>query len=310
MISDPWQDSEALARQFTPDPREAASDPFALSDPLGEARYRVTERLVHQYADRVLLKATGQCFAYCRYCFRRPWLSSGIPPFISEGELEPILSYLREHGELREILVSGGDPITADDAALALLFERLREARPHILLRVCTRAPTVRPERLDDRCIAMFRRFRPLRLVIHVNHPQELAGSAGERLAACVDAGIPVHTQTVLLAGINDSPAILAELFRRCLDLELSPYYLFQLDLAPGTAHFRVPLRRGLAIYGELKTLVSGLALPKYAVDLPGGGGKILLHEGVIAGEEERPEGPVYLLQGADGTLWPYPAMP
>jgi lysine 2,3-aminomutase len=145
-------------------------------------------------------------------------------------------------------------------------------------------------------------------MVVHVNHPAELESPAADRLAACVDAGIPVHTQTVLLAGVNDHAPTLAELFTRCVDLGMSPCYLFQIDLTPGTAHFRVPLRRGLEIYDELKPLVSGLALPKYAVDLPGGGGKILLHQGIIAGEEARPEGPVYLLRGNDGRLWPYPA--
>ncbi|MDR2796848.1 MAG: radical SAM protein, partial [Treponema sp.] len=127
-------------------------------------------------------------------------------------------------------------------------------------------------------------------------------------LTACVDQGIPVHVQTVLLRGINDDAGVLATFFRECLDLGLSPYYLFQLDLAPGTAHFRVPLKTGLILYQELKERISGLGLPVYAVDLPGGGGKIPLHEKVIAGEREEPRGTAYLLQGPNGKLWPYPA--
>jgi lysine 2,3-aminomutase len=295
------------AHKFTPDSLEAGSDPFALADPLGESRYRVTPRLIHQYSNRALLKTTGRCFGYCRFCFRRAWIATN-QDFIDEAELASVLAYLREHPGIREILISGGDPLTETNDRLDILFAALREARPGIVLRVCTRAPAANPARLTDDSIALFRRWRPLRVAAHINHPKELGGLAGERLAACVDAGIPVHIQTVLLRGINDDAAILAELFQKCLNLGLTPYYLFQLDLAPGAAHFRVPLKQGLAIYAELKSLVSGLALPKYAVDLPGGGGKITLHEGAIAGEEYRPEGRVCLLKGPDGKLWPYPA--
>jgi lysine 2,3-aminomutase len=168
--------------------------------------------------------------------------------------------------------------------------------------------PVTAPDRLSPRLIGLFRRFRPLRLVVHINHPLELSGPARKSLASCVEAGIPVHVQTVLLRDINDEAGTLALLFRECLDLGLSPYYLFQLDLAPGTAHFRVPLRRGLEVYRELQGRISALGLPAYAVDLPGGGGKIRLHEGCIAGKREGPAGPEYLLRGPGGKLWPYPA--
>jgi lysine 2,3-aminomutase len=168
--------------------------------------------------------------------------------------------------------------------------------------------PVTVPDRLNPRLIRLFRRFRPLRLAVHINHPRELSAPARQTLAACVEGGIPVHVQTVLLRGVNDDAGTLALLFRECLNLGLSPYYLFQLDLAPGTAHFRVPLERGLALYQELRGLISALGLPAYAVDLPGGGGKIRLHEGLIAGKRKGPAGPEYLLRGPGGTLWPYPA--
>jgi lysine 2,3-aminomutase len=298
---------DPIRRQFAPDPRETVPDPFALTDPLGENKYRITPRLIHQYPDRVLLKTTGQCAGYCRYCFRRAWIANP-PGFIDTAELAAVLEYLRETPGIREILISGGDPLTSTDDRLERLFASLRESLPGVLLRLCTRSPITNPARLTGGCIALLGRWRPLRMAVHINHPRELSGLAGQRLAACADAGIPVHVQTVLLRGINDHALILAELFWGCLNLGLSPYYLFQLDLAPGTAHFRVPLKQGLAIYGELRRLVSGLALPKYAVDLPGGGGKIVLHEGSIAGEEERPQGRVCLLRGPDGKLWPYPS--
>ncbi len=299
--------SDPIRRQFFPDPREGAPDPAALADPLGEALHRAAPRLVHQYRGRALLLAGGTCAGFCRHCFRRVWLGTR-QPFIGGAELQPALAYLSAHPEIREILVSGGDPLTADDEALSALFEALRNARPAALLRLCTRAPLTDPQRITEGAIRLFRRYRPLRLVAHINHPRELCEAAKSRLSACVEAGIPVHVQTVLLRGINDDPAVLAELFRACLDAGLTPYYLFQLDLAPGTRHFRVPLETGLALYRELAALISGLALPAYAVDLPGGGGKIRLRDGVIAGTAETPAGTMYRLLDANGKAWLYPA--
>jgi lysine 2,3-aminomutase len=293
---------DPIRRQFIPDPLEEAETigPFALDDPLGEDGYRITSRLVHQYSDRALLLAGGTCAGFCRYCFRRARLNAA---FISGAELEPVLAYLESTAAIREILVSGGDPLTADDEKLEELFTKLRKARPDLFIRLCSRVPVTNPKRLSPQTVDLLRRFRPLRLVTHINHAKELSPDARTALASLVEAGIPVHVQTVLLKGINDNAETLALLFRECLNLSLSPYYLFQLDLAPGTAHFRLPLRKGLAIYRELERHISGLALPAYAVDLPGGGGKIRLSGDAIAGEEEG----VLLLKGHDGKLWKYP---
>jgi lysine 2,3-aminomutase len=299
-------DADPIRRQFMRDPREEIDDPFALDDPLGEARFRVTPRLVHQYRDRALLLTTGSCAAYCRFCFRRERLQE-FTHFISKQELTPIVEYLRSHSEIRELLISGGDPLTADDGALAALFAQLRDARPALLLRLCTRIPVANPDRITANTIAMFARYRPFRIIVHINHPRELCEETRQVLAACVNSGIPVHVQTVLLRSVNDNAATLANLFRECLDLGLSPYYLFQLDLAPCTRHFRVPLPEGLAIYRELKTLISGLGLPAYAVDLPGGGGKIRLHDDSIAEVRESAQGTVCMLKDADERLWAYP---
>jgi lysine 2,3-aminomutase len=174
------------------------------------------------------------------------------------------------------------------------------------MLRLCTRVPVVEPSRLDRKTVSLFAAFHPLRLSVHINHDRELSGQSRAALAACVQNGIPVHVQTVLLRGINDNAELLAGLFRECLNLGLSPYYLFQLDLAPGTAHFRVPLRQGLAVYRELGRLISGLALPAYALDLPGGGGKVRLHENIIAGEKMTVNGAVYILKDSKGREWYY----
>jgi len=301
------ESNDPIRRQFFPDPREAIPDPFALDDPLGESCHRVAPSLVHQYRDRALLLAAKGCAGYCRHCFRRVWISSGNADFQS-GDQKAALEYLAGHPEIREVLVSGGDPLTLDNDGLRELFCRLRGVRPGLVLRLCTRAPITEPSRLDGETIALFAGFRPLRLSVHINHPRELSGQSRDVLASCVDAGIPVKTQTVLLRGINDDPALLAGLFRNCLELKLSPYYLFQLDLAPGTSHFRVPLRCGLAVYRELGKLLPGLVLPVYAVDLPGGGGKIRLHENVITGERFSAKGAEYVLKDGHGREWFYPA--
>jgi lysine 2,3-aminomutase len=305
---------DPIRRQFFPDPREALPDPFALDDPLGEAHYRAAPRLVHQYRDRALLLAGGSCAGYCRHCFRRVWMA-GPQGFAgstagSDHELAPELAYLRVHGEIREILVSGGDPLTADDGSLAGLFRQIREARPETALRVCTRLPVTCPQRLGPDTLELFRQYHPLRLAVHINHPRELAPAARASFAACTAAGIPVLVQTVLLRGINDRVETLSTLFRECRSLGLSPYYLFQMDLAPGTAHFRVPLGEGLALYAQLAQSLAkdpGGTLPPYAVDLPGGGGKIRLGPEAVAGERDTPAGRVCLLRGPGGRLWPYP---
>jgi lysine 2,3-aminomutase len=292
---------DPIRRQFIPDPLEEAADPFALNDPLGEERYRLTSRLVYQYRDRALLLAGGPCAGHCRYCFRRARVNAA---FISGAELEPVLACLESRPDIREILVSGGDPLTADDEKLDELFTKLRKARPDLLIRLCSRVPVTDPKRLGNQTIGLLCRFKPLRVVTHINHAKELSPEVREALASLVEAGFPVHVQTVLLKGVNDSAETLALLFRECLNLGLTPYYLFQLDLAQGTAHFRVPLKKGLAIYRELERQISGLALPVYAVDLPGGGGKIHLSEDAIAGEKDG----VFLLKGHDEKLWKYPA--
>ena len=312
---------DPIRRQFMPDPREERLDTLSFEDPLGEALFRVTPRLVHQYPDRVLLLAGGNCAGFCRYCFRRVRMSSPSG-FIGAEELAPVLSYIKSRPGIKEVLVSGGDPLTACDGDLEDLLVKLRQARPDIMIRICSRIPITNPERITAETISLFARFKPLKIVTHINHPRELAQTACQVFAGAVDAGIPVQVQTVLLRGINDKAEILAELFGRCLNLGLSLYYLFQLDPAPGIAHFRVPLKEGLSIYNDLKNRYCGKAsggtggpdlpeaplqyLPVYALDLPGGGGKIALSESVIAGNEDC--GKALLLRGPDGKLWRYPS--
>ena len=298
---------DPIRKQCIPDPREAERKSYELDDPLGESHYAVSPRFVHQYRDRALLLSNGTCAGYCRHCFRRSW-TGAVPGFIRDAELDSACSYLAAQPELREILVSGGDPLVAANSRLEALFARLRSASPDILLRICTRLPIVHPARIDAALVALLRRFRPLRMIVHINHPRELSSEARAALSSCVDAGIPVHTQTVLLKGINDDARVLTELFREITTLGASPYYLFQGDLAQGTSHLRVNLEEALSLYSRLRQLVSGLCLPMFAVDLPGGGGKLALHPACIAGKTVYADGsPAYLLRDADGKLWKYP---
>ena len=313
---------DPILRQFIPSASEDVIDPFALYDPLGESCHRAAPRLIHQYRNRALLLAAAACAGFCRHCFRRVWISQsavkGAAAFCGaslgsaycdyqSGEWKVAFEYLKAHPEINEVLVSGGDPLTLDNGKLQELFFALKKARPGVTIRLCTRAPITLPSRLDEETIALLASFSPLWLSLHINHVRELSPQSRAVLTACLKSGIRVKTQTVLLRGVNDDAALLAGLFSRSVELGLSPYYLFQLDLAHGTAHFRVPLRRGLAIYKELGSLISSPTLPVYAVDLPGGGGKIALHENVITGERTTEKGDEFLLKDPLGREWYYP---
>ena len=292
---------DPILAQALPANPELEVFPRESEDPLGEKAHSPAPRLVHQYRSRILLRACGECPVFCRYCFRRSLLRQERG-FIGAPEQEEVRLYLQAHPEVREVLVSGGDPLTASTPKLEALFKRLRAGREGILIRLCTRAPVTLPERVDEELVAMLARFKPLRIVIHINHPREISPLFAEKMEALSRASLPVRSQTVLLRGINDSADTLEELFSSLVKVGVDPYYLFQGDLASGTAHFRVSLSRGLGIYEELRKRLSGLELPRYAVDAPEGGGKMYLPESVIGLEEG-----FWLLKGPDGSLFRYP---
>ncbi|MCX7655785.1 MAG: KamA family radical SAM protein [Treponemataceae bacterium] len=299
--------ADPLRRQCIPDPREKIRRPWELSDPLGSERYSPFPRLVHQYHDRVLLLANGTCAGYCRHCFRRDW-TAGAQGFIGPVELTPIQEYLRRHDEVEEVLVSGGDPLVAGTAPLDWLFTELRKASPGLFIRLASRVPVTWPDRIDEDLINLLKKHRPLRVIIHINHPRELAEPVVRGLERLVAKGVPVHSQTVLLKGINDDGETLKILFRGLLSGGVTPYYLFQGDLAPGTSHFRCNLERAIDLYEELSGRLSSLAVPTLAVDLPGGGGKIRLRRESIQGTVQDKEGfTYYLLSDGRGKLWKYP---
>lgn len=295
----------ALNRQCTPAQAEKNILDCESADPLGARRYMVTPRLVRQYKNRCLLLTTCKCFSYCRFCFRRSFTGK-TAAFVSEKEIKAVTEWLSEHEEIQEILISGGDPLTGSDSKLEYLFSELRKARPRILIRLCTRAPVFAPERFTPELLELLRRFRPLWVIPHINHPAEISEEWSPESYKClfniVDSGLPVQSQTVLLRGINDSVPVLAQLFENLVKLGVKPGYLFQGDLAEGTGHFRVPLEEGVKLYNSMKKELSGLSLPVYAVDLPGGGGKVN-----IPATRFIRDGDNWKYTDASGKAWCYP---
>lgn len=299
--------AEALRRQVTASAEELLIEPVERADPLGEARYCVMPYLVHQYPNRALLLSTGRCLSYCRYCFRREFTarSSG---FLSKEHIAQVLSYLRSHPEVQEILVSGGDPLSGSFEQLAYLLQQLRSVSPQLVIRLCTRAPVFAPELFTQSLMTLLRSVRPLWVIAHINHPAELGSAQRRALTCCIDSGIPVQTQSVLLKDVNDDAAVLAELFHQLICMGIKPGYLFQTDMARGTAGFRVPLEKASIIWKELRRRLSGLSLPQFAVDLPNGGGKfplsaLMLYEDIVSPLKDGS----FSARGIDGNVYIYP---
>lgn len=272
-----WSDpDDPILAQVLPVVAEHDVLPDELVDPIGDDAHSPVPGIVHRYPDRVLFLITMSCVVHCRFCFRREFVDTPVRR-LRKHDYEVALQYIAEHEEIWEVILSGGDPLALPDAALRTLFQRLR-AIPHVkVLRIHTRVPAVFPERLTDEFAQMMRSFRPLYVVVHVNHPREVTRRFREGVEYLVDRGISVLSQTVLLRGVNDSPSTLADLFRRLVEIQVKPYYLHQLDRAPGTHHFRVPIREGREIVSALRGNVSGLCLPTYMLDIPGGYGKVPL---------------------------------
>lgn len=266
-----WSNAkDPLALQVLPDPREL-DDAAGLIDPVGDAARSPVPWVVHKYPDRALLLLTKRCHLYCRYCFRRTFdPADGEDPI--GAELDAAIDYLNGVA-LEEVILSGGDPLTVRDAKLLDVIDRLRPAVPRI--RIHTRAPITRPERVTVDLARALARRRPVWVVVHCNHPRELSAPVDQALARLIDAGLPVLNQSVLLRGVNDDPAVLAELGRALVRRGVKPYYLHHTDAVRGAAHFTVSVERGLDIYRELRRRVDGLALPRYVIDPPDGRGKM-----------------------------------
>lgn len=297
----------ALSRQIEPSDDERILAPEETADPLGEGRFLVTPYLVHQYPNRVLALVTGKCLGHCRYCFRKSFTARSRG-FLDKSEQNAITDYLVNSPAVREILVSGGDPLTVSADDLLGFLRELRNSRSDLLIRLCTRAPVFAPELFTPDFVAHLADLQPLWVIPHINHPAELGTAQRACITALRKEGIPQQSQTVLLRAVNDSPELLADLFHELVCLGVKPGYLFQCDLAPGTASFRVPLREGMRIWLRLRNMLSGLSLPAFAVDLPGGGGKFPLSVPALADRIlSCPGDESFQIQGNDGKVYTYP---
>ena len=274
-VDDP---NQPLRRTMIPVMDEYLRTPGESEDPLGEDRDSPVPCLVHRYPDRVLFLVANTCASNCRYCTRSRIVENpDANSIFFQAQWEQAIAYITEHPEVRDVLLSGGDPLTLSDDKLEWLLSRLHRI-PHVeFLRIGTKAPVVMPQRITPALTRMLKRFHPLWMSIHFTHPDELTEETREACARLADAGIPLGSQTVLLAGINDTVEVMKRLMHGLLMARVKPYYLYQCDPIIGSAHFRTPVRKGLEIIKGLRGHTSGYAVPNYVIDAPQGGGKIPL---------------------------------
>lgn len=267
--------NDPIARQFVPSDAELVPAPEDMADPIGDARHSPVDGIVHRYPDRVLLKLLHVCPVYCRFCFRREMVGPGQGA-LSTQALDVALTYISDHPEVWEVILTGGDPLAASPRRLAEVLDRLRSIAHVQVVRIHTRVPVVAPERIDARMIGALSQGadQPVWISVHTNHPRELGDGAAGALRRLGASGLPLVSQTVLLRGVNDNADTLEALFRRLVSLGVKPYYIHHPDPAPGTAHFRLSVAEGRRILAEVRRRSSGLCLPTYMHETPGGDGK------------------------------------
>jgi len=289
--------NDPIARQFVPSREELDVRPEELPDPIGDKPHEPVEGVVHRYPDRVLLKAVSVCPVYCRFCFRREMVGPEKDGNLSPAELEAALKYIREHDEIWEVILTGGDPFMLSARRAAALTREL-EAIPHVkVIRWHTRMPIADPARItNDFVEAIASKTKAVYVAVHVNHARELSPEARAACARLVDAGIPLLSQTVLLKAVNDDIDTLVDLMRALIETRIKPYYLHHADLAPGTGHFRTSVERGQELVRDLRDRISGLAQPTYVIDIPGGVSKALASPADVETEDGR-----IRLRGRDG---------
>jgi lysine 2,3-aminomutase len=294
---------QPLRRTVVPVSAESLCSAGEASDPLGEDHDSPVPGLVHRYPDRVLLLVTGFCATYCRYCTRSRLVGNGGKLAFNKAQLENALAYIESHSSVRDVLISGGDPLTLSDEKLEWLLARLCGIRHVEFLRIGTKVPVVLPQRITPALTRMLKRYHPLWVSIHFTHPDELTPEVAEACGRLADAGIPLGSQTVLLAGVNDNVETMRDLMHGLLRIRVKPYYLYQCDPILGSAHFRTPVEKGIEIIEGLRGHTTGYAVPTYVIDAPGGGGKIPIFPESLVGRD----GDDLLLKNYQGRLYRYP---
>lgn len=288
---------DPIRRILMPSALELSPGNQSMLDPLGEKKNNPVSRIIHRYPDRVLFLVTDICSVYCRYCTRKHFTGQD-QAFVKPDEYQQALDYIRQHPGIREVILSGGDPLTLSDSQIEKVLTDLRQIEHVEIIRVGTRMPVVNPMRVTENLAKILRKAAPVFLMTHFNHPREVTAEAKVALENLVDNGIPVMNQMVLLNGVNNHPAIIQALSRRLLYLRVKPYYMFQCDPSEGTDHLRTSVEESLEIQKELWGNLSGLAVPTLSLDIPNGGGKATL---VPNFETSRSEG-VRQYRGWDGV--------
>ena len=287
-LMDPEDENCPIRRQAVPVYSEFIVSPHEMTDPCAEDRDSPAPHLVHRYPDRVLLLATDHCAMYCRHCTRRRLVGEHEEDNNGATKFDAAIEYIKNNRKIRDILISGGDPLTMEDDVLENLIQRIRSISHVEFLRIGTRVPVTLPQRITEQLVNMLKKYSPIWMSIHFNHPKEITKRCKNACDMLSEAGIPLGSQTVLLKGINDRPFIMKKLVHELLQIRVRPYYIYQCDPVRGTQHFRTPVAVGINIIEKLRGHTSGYAVPTYVIDGPGGGGKI-------------PIGPNYILSQAKG---------
>lgn len=288
-LLDPEDENCPIRRQAVPVAQEFLISPHEMTDPCAEDRDSPAPHLVHRYPDRVLLLSTEQCAMYCRHCTRRRLVGDHEEKEAGfANKFDEAIDYIKSNRKIRDVLISGGDPLILEDDLLESLISRIRSISHVELLRLGTRVPVTLPQRITEKLVNMLKKYSPIWLSIHFNHPKEITKRCEIACDMLSEAGIPLGSQTVLLKGVNDRPYIMKKLVHDLLKIRVRPYYIYQCDPVRGTQHFRTPVATGINIMEKLRGHTSGYAVPTYVIDGPGGGGKI-------------PVGPNYILSQAKG---------
>lgn len=295
---------DPIWKQCIPSPLEL-QDPYGYEDPLNEEEDSPVPGLVHRYPDRVLMCISNSCATYCRFCTRKRKVGKPLINFSKDLYLAQI-NYIKENTGIRDVLLSGGDPFMLPDDTIELLLEKLR-AIPHVeILRIGSRIPCTLPQRITPRLCKILKKYHPLYVNVHFEHPNEITEESERACGLLADAGIPLGNQSVLLRGVNDNPETMKKLFQKLLKIRVKPYYLFQMDLVKGTYHFRTRVEVGMKILEALVGWTSGLAIPRFVIDAPGGGGKIPLQPDYILSMDDEK----VVLRNYEGKIYVYPQIP
>jgi lysine 2,3-aminomutase len=300
--------NDPIARQFVPDPAELDTRPPERADPIGDDAFSPVEGIVHRYPDRVLLKLVHTCPVYCRFCFRREMVGPRGRPGLTGEKRTAAYRYIRQHPEIWEVILTGGDPLVLPASRLRAAVRALAAIDHVKIIRVHTRVPAVAPERITtDMVAALTAPGKTTYVALHANHPRELTAAARAACARIVDAGIPMLSQSVLLKGVNDDVETLTALMRAFVECRIKPYYLHHADLAPGTGHLRTTIEQGQELVRQMRGRVSGLCQPAYMLDIPGGAGKVPVGPSYIADAHDGANSGTQEVRAIDGRSHTYP---